>query len=132
MKVRKTSTLTFVAAPWDNLAGQVIYSSDDGNVATVDKNGVVTGVGVGTTQITAYYIESGISDVIIVNVQPSDSSGGSTGGASGSFMPGIIIPTQPAKNKDGSVTKTTVDKKTGAVTKVTTYPDGDVVAVKTE
>ena len=132
LKVGKTSTLTCVAAPWDSLAGQVIYSSADDNVATVDGNGVVAGVGVGTTQITAYYIESGISDVINVNVQPADSSGGSSGGTSGSFLPNIFIPTQPEKNKDGSVTKTTIDKKTGAVTEVTTYPDGDVVTVKTE
>ena len=115
----KTSTLTSVAAPWNSLAGQVTYSSADDEVATVDENGVVTGVGVGSTQITAYYTESGISDVINVNVLSSGSSGSS-------------ISTKTEKNEDGSTTKTTTDKKTGTVTEVTTYPDGDVVTVKTE
>lgn len=119
----KTSTLTSVAAPWNSLAGQVTYSSADDEVATVDENGVVTGVGVGSTQITAYYTESGISDVINVNVLSSGSSGGSSGSS---------ISTKTEKNEDGSTTKTTTDKKTGTVTEVTTYPDGDVVTVKTE
>ena len=119
----KTSTLTSVAAPWNSLAGQVTYSSADDEVATVDENGVVTGVGVGSTQITAHYTESGISDVINVNVLSSGSSGGSSGSS---------VSTKTEKNEDGSTTKTTTDKKTGAVTEVTTYPDGDVVTVKTE
>ena len=119
----KTSTLTSVAAPWNSLAGQVTYSSADDEVATVDENGVVTGVGVGSTQITAYYTESGISDVINVNVLSSGSSGGSSGSS---------ISTKTEKNEDGSTSKTTTDKKTGTVTEVTTYPDGDVVTVKTE
>jgi len=119
----KTSTLTSVAAPWNSLAGQVTYSSADDEVATVDENGVVKGVGVGSTQITAYYTESGISDVINVNVLSSGSSGGSSGSS---------ISTKTEKNEDGSTSKTTTDKKTGTVTEVTTYPDGDVVTVKTE
>ena len=119
----KTSTLTSVAAPWNSLAGQVTYSSADDEVATVDENGVVTGVGVGSTQITAHYTESGISDVINVNVLSSGSSGGSSGSS---------VSTKTEKNEDGSTTETTTDKKTGAVTEVTTYPDGDVVTVKTE
>ena len=119
----KTSTLTSVAAPWNSLAGQVTYSSADDEVATVDENGVVKGVGVGSTQITAYYTESGISDVINVNVLSSGSSGGSSGSS---------ISTKTEKNEDGSTSKTTTDKKTGTATEVTTYPDGDVVTVKTE
>lgn len=119
----KTSTLTSVAAPWNSLAGQVTYSSADDEVVTVDENGVVTGVGVGSTQITAHYTESGISDVINVNVLSSGSSGGSSGSS---------ISTKTEKNEDGSTTETTTDKKTGTVTEVTTYPDGDVVTVKTE
>ena len=69
-------------------------------------------------------IPENLIKTVTVDIQVNS---GSSGGSSGSS-----VSTKTEKNEDGSTTKTTTDKKTGTVTEVTTYPDGDVVTVKTE
>ncbi|MBE6945614.1 MAG: hypothetical protein E7459_05955, partial [Ruminococcaceae bacterium] len=48
-----TTTLTAVVQPWTVIDRTVTWTSADETIATVDENGVVTGIGAGTTTITA-------------------------------------------------------------------------------
>ncbi len=51
--VGDTVTLAATARPWNTTDGSVTWSSADESIATVNENGVITGVSVGTTVITA-------------------------------------------------------------------------------
>ena len=53
VEVRTTATLTATAKPDDATNKKVTWESADPAIATVDENGVVTGVSTGTTTITA-------------------------------------------------------------------------------
>lgn len=79
----KTSEISVKAAPWNDVAGDVLYYSDDVSVATVSQDGIVTAQAPGSTVVTAYYPKSGISDTIDVEVSRSSSS--SSGGGGGSL-----------------------------------------------
>ena len=52
MNVGATQTLLYDLVPWYTDYKQVIWSTSDASVATVDQNGMVTAVGVGTAVIT--------------------------------------------------------------------------------
>jgi hypothetical protein len=52
--VGATETLTVVYTPVDASDKQLSWYSDNGDIATVDQNGVVTGVAMGKTTISAY------------------------------------------------------------------------------
>jgi uncharacterized protein YjdB len=52
VEVGKTTTLTATVAPADATNKAVTYASSDDAIATVDSNGVVTGVAAGTADIT--------------------------------------------------------------------------------
>ena len=72
----KQAALTTKVAPWDQMAGEVRYTSSDATVAYVDHNGNVHGAGEGTATVTAYYPILGISDTTQVTVtQGSDTPG---------------------------------------------------------
>ncbi|MEG0428576.1 MAG: Ig-like domain-containing protein, partial [Hydrogenoanaerobacterium sp.] len=79
----------------------VTWWSDNKAVATVDKNGLVTAVGVGTVNICARpdgntYIEN----FATIQVRSNSTSGGSSGSSSGSSSSGTITPsaTAPSDN----------------------------------
>lgn len=52
VEVGKTTILTAAVAPDDATNKVVTYASSDDAIATVDSNGVVTGVAAGTADIT--------------------------------------------------------------------------------
>ncbi|MBR6645650.1 MAG: hypothetical protein IKL21_07830 [Clostridia bacterium] len=58
-----------VAAPWDDLSGNVVFTTDDPLVATVDENGVITANGNGTATLCAYYPRWGIYATAEINVE---------------------------------------------------------------
>ncbi len=51
--VGKSLSLTAYVMPWNTNDHEVVWSSSDETVATVDQNGTITGVGEGTASITA-------------------------------------------------------------------------------
>ncbi len=57
------------AAPWEKLAGDVVYMTEDPTVATVDENGVVTANASGKTILHAYYPSCGIRTTVEINVK---------------------------------------------------------------
>lgn len=81
-----------------NVAG-VTYSSSNTKVATVDANGLVTGVGAGSVTITA--TKDGCTDGTI-NLTVRDQSGGDSGGVTGTIPnynnPSILYPYEYDQN----------------------------------
>lgn len=53
LEVEKTLATTLVATPADATLDELVYTTEDATVATVDNKGVITGVAVGKTNITA-------------------------------------------------------------------------------
>lgn len=76
IKKNNTSKLSSVAAPWNSIAGDAAYYSEDPDIASVTSDGIVTANKTGSVLIHAYYPISGISDSITVNVTDSGSGGG--------------------------------------------------------
>lgn len=65
----KTYELVATVLPYDASNPAVIWTSDDTNVATVDSNGKVTAVGVGTTYVNVKSVDSGETKNCIVKVE---------------------------------------------------------------
>lgn len=69
--IGKETPLVTTVAPWDQLAGEVRYTSSDASIAFVDSEGNLHGAAEGNATITAYYPAFGISDTIEVTVTQS-------------------------------------------------------------
>ncbi|MCD8390496.1 MAG: Ig-like domain-containing protein [Firmicutes bacterium] len=68
-----SKTLTATVKPTDATDQSLIWTSADETVATVDSDGVVTGVSYGKTTVTATNEDSGKSAECIIKVKPIDS-----------------------------------------------------------
>ena len=81
LSIDSHTALTTKVAPWDQIAGEVYYTSSDSGVAYVDSQGNIHGAEEGTATITAYYPGLGISDTIEVRVtqKPGTPSSPGTG-----------------------------------------------------
>lgn len=141
LTVNETTTLTATVLA-EVADKRVTWSSSNTSVATVDDNGVVTGLAAGKAVITATTVVGGYTAACAVTVTSSGgSSGGNTGGSSGGNTgtkpvtpdetPKPVNPDGSVTNPDGSVTypdgRTTIvgtDRRTGTETKITTWPDG--------
>ena len=66
--IGKTVTLTATVTPDNALNKDIAWSVDDDGIATVDRNGVVTGVSVGEVTVTATNQRSGKSDTATIKV----------------------------------------------------------------
>lgn len=146
LKVGDTQEITATVAPNDATKKDVIWTSSNTDVATVE-NGVVTAKAAGTATITVKATDSSnVSATCEVTVtggttppQPSNpggSTGGNTGGSSGSSSSDSsdsnpIIKTETKNNADGSTTKTET-RKDGSVTQTTTGKDGSVSKTETK
>ena len=87
LKAGRTAKATTAVGPWAELAGEAIYIVDDPTVATVDSNGTVHGVSVGTTTLRASYAACSASDTITITVTgeghtPDDDDDSASGGPS--------------------------------------------------
>ena len=112
--VGDTASITnLVVLPADATNPAVTYTSNDETIATVDANGVVTGVGVGTTTITIAATDgSGVTGTINVTVNGIDVTG-ITAGDDITIMTGetatISYTVAPANATDQSVTFTSAN-----------------------
>ena len=141
LTVGDTQTLTATITPNDANNKNVSWSSDKPSVATVDENGKVTAVAVGTANITVKTVDGGKTAVCAVTVTAKSSGGGSTGGGSSSGGSSSsdrdssdsnpVIKTETKNNTDGSTTKTET-RKDGSVTQTTTGKDGSVSKTETK
>ena len=146
ISVGNSETLTATVAPENAANKRVTWTSSNENVATVDANGTVKALAVGTTKITATAADgSGKSATCTVTVtggttpsQPGGSTGGSSSGGGGgsssdrdSSDSNPIIKTETKNNADGSTTKTET-RKDGTVTQTTTAKDGSVSKTETK
>ncbi len=88
-----------------NPSGSTSWASDDELVATVDASGEVTGIGVGSAEITA--TNNGVSDSITVNVGASVGSIADTVTLDGSPVEGATV--WLINSTDGTLDSTTTD-----------------------
>lgn len=105
IKVGETASLTATVTPEDATEQGVIWSSDDENIATVDGNGLVTGVAEGTVTITVTTVDGGFTAACTVTVTAKiytvtfDSQGGSTVDAQTVTEGGMAVkPDDPTRN----------------------------------
>ena len=73
LAVRSSEPLSAVFSPSNAYNQNVVWSSTNANVATVDANGVVTAVQLGTATITAKSKDGGYTATCSVNVVPRES-----------------------------------------------------------
>ena len=115
MKVGATETLTPVFTPTEPSKKTVTWTSGDKTVATVDQNGKVTAVGVGTATITVLTKDGGYTDTCTVTVSnPSSSSGSHT-----TYYP----VNTPAKSEGGAVAVSPKSASKGSAVTVTVTPE---------
>ena len=115
MKVGTTDTLTPVFTPANATEQTVTWTSSDKTVATVDQNGKVTAVGVGTATITVLTKDGGYTDTCTVTVSnPSSSSGSHTT---------YYSVNTPAKSEGGSVVVSPKSASKGSAVTVTVTPE---------
>ena len=146
ISVGNSEKLTATVAPENAANKRVTWTSSNENVATVDANGTVKALAVGTTKITAT-AEGGteVSATCTVTVtggttpsQPGGSTGGSSSGGGGgsssdrdSSDSNPIIKTETKNHADGSTTKTET-RRDGTVTQTTTGKDGSTSKTETK
>lgn len=111
IRVGNTTTIKAIVTPDDATEKAVTWTSSDDTVATVDSNGVVTGVKVGTATITATTMDGSFTATCEVNVERKHSSGSSSGGGGGSSAAkhGVTI----SDSKNGAVTASAAKAETG-------------------
>jgi hypothetical protein len=74
LDVGRTATLTATVLPNNATDKSVIWSSDDGSIASVDQSGKVTAVGLGSTSIRVSTVDGGKTAVCVVTIS-SDYNG---------------------------------------------------------
>ena len=94
IKVGGTEKLTATVTPADATDKDVTWSSENDDIATVDKDGIVTGVRVGNTTITVTTVDgdkTAVCEVAVTNDAGqggNQGGGGNTGGNGGDNNPG--------------------------------------------
>ena len=78
LKVNGKTKLETLAAPWNSIAGDVKYASEDPDIATVGDDGEVIGNKAGETTVHAYYPTTGISASIPVKVSGTAAATGTS------------------------------------------------------
>lgn len=127
VRVGKTATIKAIVTPDDATDKTVTWTSSDDTVATVDSNGVVTGVKEGTATITATTTDGGFTATCEVTVRKA-SSGSSSGGGGGSSVTKYTVAVANVKNGTVTVDKTNAAKD--AVVTVTAKADAGYVLDK--
>lgn len=112
VEVGRTMQLSAIVAPDNATDKTVIWSSSDQNIATVNENGLVTGVASGTATITAKAGEQSATCTVTVKTRSS----------SGSSNPSYAV-TTPSQTENGTVSVTPKSAKKGATVTLTVTPD---------
>ena len=129
IRVGNTTTIKAIITPDDATEKAVTWTSSDDTVATVDSNGVVTGVKVGTATITATTIDGNFTATCEVNVNRKHSSGSSSsggGGGSSAAKHGVTI----SDSKNGAVTASAAKAETGDKVILTPKAELDKITAK--
>ena len=131
LTVGDTQTLTATITPDDANNKNVSWSSDKPSVATVDENGTVTAVAVGTANITVKTVDGEKTAVCAVTVTAKSGGGGSTGGGSSSGGGGSSSSSKPSTTTRPDGTKVQTETRADG-TKIQTETKKDGSTVKTE
>ena len=118
MKIGQSETLTKNLLTTDNSAAtvqDVTWISDNPSIATVDEDGKVTAISVGTATITVLTKDGGYTDTCTVTVSNPSSSGGSHT----TYYP----VNTPAKSEGGSVVVSPKSASKGSAVTVTVTPE---------
>jgi|GEM_PF-1297972 len=91
--VHQQLQLTATLSPVNATNKQVVWSSNDSSVATVDGNGLVTATGVGQATITVAAVEGDRTASLSLTV---------TGSTNASSSPSVIVP-QPVRSTNGTI-----------------------------
>ena len=116
VQVGKSITLTAAVQPENATDQNVVWSSSDPAIATVNEEGKVTGIAEGTATITVTTVDGNRTATCTVTVTKA-TTGGTTGGSSSSTS-------TATETRDDGTTVTTVTKPDGSVTETVTQPDG--------
>jgi len=69
LRAENTETITAIISPSNATNKELVWSSDDEDIATVDEYGIVTGVSKGTTIITVVTVDGGYEAICEVTVE---------------------------------------------------------------
>lgn len=113
LNVGAKKAVTATVSPSNASIKTITWVSHNNNIAKVDSKGNVTGVGAGSTKISAYTTDGNVTASMNVTVKSNSSSGGSSGGSTNPSKP-----TEPEEPKDVGVndlivTPTSVDLYVG-------------------
>lgn len=101
------------AAPWNGIAGTAVFYSDNPEVAAVDSQGNVTGIGAGKTTIHAYYPSVGVS--ASVSAEVTGSTGKTETGKITPKQTSVVIAAGKSKTVSFKTTVKNASEKTAAV-----------------
>lgn len=124
IEVGDTVQLTAYMTPDNVTTTDVVWSSSDESVATVDGDGLVTAVSEGTATITAYLSDGVTDEVTITVVAASSSSGGSEDSGSGGTSSGSSSSSSSSTEEEDSGPNTVL--VTAAVLIVAVFAAGAV------
>lgn len=113
LNVGSKKSLAATVLPSNASIKSVTWVSHNTSIARVDSNGNVTGVGAGSTKISAITTDNSVSSSINVTVKSTSSSGGSTGGSTKPSKPTEPEVPEDVGVNDLIVTPTSVDLYVG-------------------
>lgn len=123
LNVGAKKTVTATVSPSNASVKTITWVSHNTNIAKVDSKGNVTGVGAGSTKVSAYTTDGAVSASMNVTVKSTSSSGGSSSGSSSSGS------SSSGSSSSGSSSSGSSSSKTVSVSGLVVTPTSMVLMV---